>query len=231
MPFDLTFTQLDRRRSLREQIYSIVRTLILTGAIQPGETIDEKAIAAQLSVSRTPVREAVKKLFDEHLVEVIAQSATRAARMNRDEIRESYLIRRALEVESASQAATRANQHHVDQLSDILHAHARAIERRQFVDAIKRDDEFHACIAMISNLPRLWKTIEISKAHIDRCRHMVLPRAGQAEKTLEQHQQIIAAIKSGDPDRAASAMRLHLDSSYRSAVAVLDAPSMADADA
>lgn len=231
MPFDLTDTRLDRRRSLREQIYSIVRTLILTGAIQPGETFDEKAIAAQLSVSRTPVREAVKKLFDEHLVEVVAQSATRAARMNRDEIRESYLIRRALEVESASQAATRITQQHIDQLSDILHAHARAIERRQFVEAINKDDEFHACIAMISNLPRLWKTIEISKAQIDRCRHMVLPRAGQAEATLEQHRQIIRAINSGDPDKAAAAMRAHLDSSYRSAVAVLDALSPVDADA
>ncbi len=59
--------------------------LILTGTIKPGQTIDEKDIAARLSVSRTPVREAVKKLSDEHLVEVIAQSATRAARIDRDE--------------------------------------------------------------------------------------------------------------------------------------------------
>jgi GntR family transcriptional regulator, rspAB operon transcriptional repressor len=171
MPFALSNTQIDRRRPLREQIYAIVRTLILTGSIKPGELIDEKAIAAQLSVSRTPVREAVKKLSDEHLVEVVAQSATRAARIDRHEIEESYLIRRALEVESASQAASRITQEHTDRLSDILHAHGRALERRQFVEAIKADDEFHAHIAMISNLPRLWKTIEISKAQIDRCRH------------------------------------------------------------
>jgi GntR family transcriptional regulator, rspAB operon transcriptional repressor len=231
MPFTLSNTQIDRRRPLREQIYSIVRTLILTGAIKPGETIDEKLIAAQLSVSRTPVREAVKKLSDEHLVEVIAQSATRAARVDRHEIEESYLIRRALEVESASQAALRITQEHTDRLSDILHAHGRAIERRQFVEAIKADDEFHAYIAMISNLPRLWKTIEISKAQIDRCRHMMLPRPGQAEATLSQHREIIRAINSGDPDKAASAMRAHLDSAYRSAVAVLEAQTMAEADA
>lgn len=231
MPFDLSNTQMDRRYSLREQIYAIVRTLILTGAIKPGETIDEKDIAAQLSVSRTPVREAVKKLSDEHLVEVVAQSATRAARIDRHEIEESYLIRRALEVESASQAAKLMTQQHADRLSDILHAHARAIERRQFVEAIKADDEFHAHIAMISNLPRLWKTIEISKAQIDRCRHMMLPRAGQAEATLEQHRQIIRALNSGDPEQAGAAMRSHLDSAYRSAIAVLDAPSLAEADA
>ena len=64
----------------------MVRRMILTGAIKPGEVIDEKAIAAQLNVSRTPVREAVKRLSDEHLVEVVAQSGTRAARIDRKEI-------------------------------------------------------------------------------------------------------------------------------------------------
>ncbi len=66
---------------MRDQIYPLVRRMILTGAIKPGEVIDEKAIAAQLNVSRTPVREAVKKLSDENLVEVVAQSGTRAARI------------------------------------------------------------------------------------------------------------------------------------------------------
>lgn len=228
MPFDLSQFQLDRGRSLRDQIYAIVRTLILTAAIKPGETIDEKAIAAQLDVSRTPVREALKKLSDEHLVEVLAQSGTRAAKINRADIHESYLIRRALEIESASQAAAHINQDHSDRLSDILHRHSRAIERRQYVDAINADDEFHAQIAMISNLPRLWKTIEISKAPFDRCRHMMLPRAGQAEATLEQHREIIRALNSRDPDRAAAAMRHHLDSAYRSAANVLDAANITD---
>ncbi|MFZ1774623.1 MAG: FCD domain-containing protein, partial [Rhizobiaceae bacterium] len=76
-----------------------------------------------------------------------------------------------------------------------------------------------------------WKTIEISKAQIDRCRYMTLPRTGQGEATLEQHRQIIRALNSGDPELAGSAMRAHLDSAYRSAVAVLDAPVLAEADA
>jgi GntR family transcriptional regulator, rspAB operon transcriptional repressor len=222
MDIDLKQSQLDRRASLRGQIYDIVRTLIVTGAIKPGETIDEKAIAEQLSVSRTPVREAVKKLSDEHLVDVIAQSATRAARIDRHEIEESYLIRRALEIESTSQAAMRITPKHIEQLSDILHSHKRALDRCQFVEAIKADDTFHEHIAMISNLTRLWKAIDISKAQIDRCRHMMMPRAGQAEATLQQHQDIIDALASGQPERAAMAMRNHLDSAYKSAIAFLD---------
>ncbi len=226
MSFDLSSMRLDRARPLREQIYPMVRSLILTGVIRPGEVIDEKAIAAQLQVSRTPVREAVKRLSDEHLVEVAAQSATRAARIDRREIEESFLIRRALELESAAQAATRMNQDHADSLADILTLHARAVERRNYVEAIGCDDQFHHYITAISNLPRLWSTIEISKAQIDRCRHLMLPRAGQAEATQEQHRAIIRALNSGDPEKARDAMRDHLDAAYRSTVAVLDGPGL-----
>ena len=226
MSFDLTSMRLDRARPLREQIYPMVRTLLLTGAIMPGEVIDEKAIAAQLNVSRTPVREAVKRLSDEHLVEVIAQSATRAARIDAREIEESFIIRRALEMESAVQAAAHMTQNHADHLSDILVMHARAVERRHYVEAITHDDAFHRYITEISNLPRLWSTIEISKAQLDRCRHLMLPRAGQAEATLEQHREIIRALNSHDPAKAAAAMKAHLDAAYRSTVAVLEGPGL-----
>jgi DNA-binding GntR family transcriptional regulator len=204
----------------------MVRSLLLTGAIKPGEVIDEKAIAAQLHVSRTPVREAVKRLADEHLVDVVAQSATRAARIDRKEIEESFLIRRALEMESAAQAAARMTQDHADRLADILMMHARALERRHFVEAIARDDEFHRYITEIPGLPRLWETIEISKAQLDRCRHLMLPRAGQAEATLEQHREIIRGLNSRDPAKASAAMKAHLDAAYRSTLAELDGPGL-----
>lgn len=218
--------RLDRSRPLRDQIYPMVRSLILTGAIRPGEVIDEKAIAAQLNISRTPVREAVKRLSDERLVDVVAQSATRAAKMDRKEIEESFLIRRALEMESASQAATRMTQEAIDRLNDLMARHTRAIERRSFAEAISLDDAFHREITAVSDLPRLWRTIEISKAQLDRCRHLMLPRAGEAEATLEQHRAIIRALISKDPAKASEAMRNHLNAAYRSTVALLDREGM-----
>jgi GntR family transcriptional regulator, rspAB operon transcriptional repressor len=226
MNFDLSTTKLDRNRPLRHQIYALIRTLILTGVIKPGEAIDEKAIAAQLTISRTPVREAVKKLSDEHLVEVIAQSATKAMRINRKEIEECFLIRRALEMESSAQAAPRMTQEHTEQLNDILSAHARALERRNFVEAIECDDQFHRFIATISDLPRLWTTIEISKAQLDRCRHLMVPRAGEADATLEHHRRIIRALNSKNPETARRAMGEHLETAYRNTIAVLDSSGL-----
>ncbi|MBI2720308.1 MAG: GntR family transcriptional regulator [Rhizobiales bacterium] len=223
---DLSGARLDRARPMRDQIYPMVRMLILTGAIKPGDAIDEKEIAAQLAVSRTPVREAVRKLSDENLVEVIAQSGTRAARIDRKEIEEAFLIRRALEVESAAQAARHMSAAQADRLEAILLLHGRAIARKSYVEAIERDDDFHRTITDISHLPRLWRAIEISKAQLDRCRHLMVPRAGQAEATLVQHRRVIKALASGDPTRAAKAMRDHLEAAYRSTLAVLDGPGL-----
>lgn len=226
MPLGLRSVRLDRSRPLRDQIYPVLRTLILSGVIAPGETIDEKAIAADLKVSRTPVREAVQRLSDEQLVDVIAQSGTRASAIDRHEVEQAYLIRRALEMENAAQAAPRMTQDAADKLSDLLVQHARAVERRNFVEAIQCDDQFHRAIAEISDLPRLWRTIEVSKAQLDRCRHLMLPRAGQAEATLEQHREIIRALNSKDADRARAAMKAHLEAAYRSTLDVLDGPGL-----
>ena len=227
MKTELAKARVDRKRPLRDQIYELIRNLVLTGKIGPGEIVDEKLIAAQLKVSRTPVREAVKKLSDEHLIDVIAQSGTRAALIDRHEVEQAYIIRRALEMESAAQAAKRMTPAHADSLADILMAHARAIERKDYVLAIATDDRFHRMISEISNLPRLWRAVEISKAQLDRCRYMILPRAGEGEATLEQHREIIRALNSGDPEKARAAMAHHLEHAYGSAAKVLDAEALA----
>lgn len=215
--------KVDRKLPLRDQIYAMVRERILMGMIAPGEVIDEKAIAARLSVSRTPVREAVKKLSDEHLVEIIAQSGTRATGIERKEIEQAFLIRRALEMESAAQAAPRMTVEHSDHLSEILHQHARAIERREYAKAIGLDDAFHRYITEVSDLPMLWRHIEISKAQLDRCRHLMLPRSGEAEATLAHHRAIIRALNSGDPAAARDAIADHLNGAYGTTIHALNA--------
>lgn len=218
----LSRTRLDRRRPMRDQIYPLIRDMILTGVIKPGDAIDEKAIAAQLSISRTPVREAVKKLSDEHLVDVVAQSGTRAARIDYAEIEQAYIIRRSLECEAAFLAARHMTDAHAESLRDILRLHERTLGQRKFVAAIAVDDSFHRAIAMIAAMPRLWHMIEISKAHLDRCRHMLVPRSGEAAITLQEHHAIVTALETRDPDAAREAMRNHLDTSYQK-IAVLQA--------
>jgi DNA-binding GntR family transcriptional regulator len=214
--------RVDHSRPLREQVYAIIRRAILTGEYAPGATLDEKAIALGLGVSRTPVREAVKKLSDENLVVVKAQSSTLIAPIDLSQIRESFLIRRALEVESVAQAADRMNERHKDRLDQIYLLHELAIHRRRYIDAIVLDDEFHRYISEISGLPRLWKAIDISKAQLDRCRYLAVPRPGRAEVTLKQHRLIIDALTSRDRKLSARMMRNHLENAYRDIVGLLE---------
>jgi GntR family transcriptional regulator, rspAB operon transcriptional repressor len=181
---DLGWERIDRTRQLREQIYAIVRRLILTGEFPSGSAIDEKAIALKLGVSRTPVREAVKELSDENLVEVKAQSATVVAPIGRKLIRWAFLIRRALEVESIGIAAEAMSKLHAERLEELNLLLIRAVQHKRYVEAISWDDAFHRYISEISDLPRLWQAIEISKAQLDRCRHLTVPKPGQTQATL-----------------------------------------------
>lgn len=218
---NLSGYSLNRTSSMRDQVYALLRNLILTGDISPGELIDEKSIATQLGISRTPIREAVKRLSDEHLVDVVAQSATRASSLDPKSIEEAYLIRRALEMESAAQASQAMTQLHTDALANIIKNHMLAIENKEFSKAIDIDDEFHCYIAKINNLKRLWQTVEVSKAQLDRCRHILLPRIGQAQKTIEQHRVILRALNSADTRKARDSMQDHLDFAYDSAINML----------
>jgi DNA-binding GntR family transcriptional regulator len=219
---NLSLERVERSRPLRQQIYDIVRRWILTGELAPGMPIDEKAIAVRLGVSRTPVREAVKKLSDESLVDVKAQSGTVVSRIDRKLIREAFIIRRALEVESVGVAACRMSQKHEDRLEELHLLHRNAVERKRFVDAIARDDAFHSYISEISELPRLWRAIEISKAQLDRCRYLALPRPGQAEATIDEHRRVIVALSQRDELLSRKMMAEHLDRSFEGFVASLN---------
>jgi DNA-binding GntR family transcriptional regulator len=210
-------------RPLREQVYAILRRSILTGEFAPGTTLDENAIALKFAVSRTPVREAVKKLSDEDLVEVKAQSSTLIAPIDARLIREAYLIRRALEIENVAQAAGKMNECHRDRLEQLYLLHEHAIERKRYIDAIDLDDAFHRYIGEISGLSRLWRAIAISKAQLDRCRYLSVPRPERGQATLAQHRQIIDALACGDKRRSRKTMSDHLENSYRDVVSLLRA--------
>jgi GntR family transcriptional regulator, rspAB operon transcriptional repressor len=222
----VTLATLDRVKPLREQVYQVIRRAIVTGQLKPGDAVDEVDIAHRLGISRTPVREAVKKIFDEGLIEVKAQSGTYVAGIRRPQVEEAYLIRSALELESVARAAPAITPRHVHDLEDIVAAHAKAFSRKQFSEALARDDDFHRYIAEINGLSMLWRAVDISKAQMDRCRHLVASSAPvYGNRTIAEHKTIIRALKSGDRKTATAAMRAHLDTSLKNALKLLDAAS------
>jgi GntR family transcriptional regulator, rspAB operon transcriptional repressor len=204
---------LDRTHPLRDQIYAIVRRAIVTGTLPPGAVIDEVEIAERLGLSRTPVREAVKKISDEGLVDVRAQSGTYVAEINRASVEEAYIVRIALECESVARAAPLMNADHLRNFEDIIGRHSAALRGGRFDEAIACDDEFHRYITQISGLTTLWKMVDTCKAQMDRCRILTVPRPGHGTRTIEQHRAILVALVARKPRPAIAALRAHLDTS------------------
>src|SRR5215468_7391889 len=118
--------QVDRGQPIPEQVYRLLRQSIITLRLPPGATIIEKEITDQLGISRTPVRDALRQLADEGLVTIKPQSGTFVALIDRLQLEEGRVIRRALEIEAVRLAATRADAAAIERLGDLLALQERA---------------------------------------------------------------------------------------------------------
>jgi GntR family transcriptional regulator, rspAB operon transcriptional repressor len=157
------------------------------------------------------VREAVRKLADEGLVEIFPQSGTFAARIPLDALPETIVIRKALEETAARLAAERAQRSEIITLFAQLERQreaSRAGDRNAFHQA---DEAFHGAIADAAGYRGIWRLVEQVKVHVDRYRRLTLPQEGRMARAIREHAAIAAAIESGDGARAAGAMGIHLD--------------------
>ncbi|WP_062014498.1 GntR family transcriptional regulator [Aureimonas sp. AU4] len=204
----------DKATLKAEQIYETLRHAIVRLRMVPGSVISEKQLCLQYGVSRTPVREALKRLADEDLVDVFPHSGTYVSRISFEVAEEGYVIRRALEIESIRRAAAHAGSEDIRRL-DALVGDMRDILRRGALDEyIEVDDVFHAEIATISRYPRIWKFINLVKAHLDRMRQLSAPVPGHLAEVTEQHAAIVRALDRRNPDQAELAMKIHLEASF-----------------
>jgi GntR family transcriptional regulator, rspAB operon transcriptional repressor len=204
----------DRASPIPEQVYRILRQAILTLRMPPGAVIVEKEITERLGISRTPLRDAIRQLADERLVEIRPQSGTYVALIDRHQLEQGRLIRRALEVEGIRLAARRADDAAIERLQDIIALQERAASRGRHEEFIAQDDAFHRFISALSGYERLWPIVNGSKAHLDRVRHLSSPLPRQEATAIAQHKAIVKALAGGKPERAAKAMTHHLDDAY-----------------
>jgi DNA-binding GntR family transcriptional regulator len=204
-------SEADAGVSASRRVYLCLRQRIVEMRMLPGERIVERDIAEELGTSRTPVHEAVQRLADEGLVEVVPRSGTFVARIPLDALEEAMLVRNALEGAIIEKATQRSTPEGVQRLHGILEQQAAAIEAEDLRAFHRSDEMFHAALAELSGYPGVWPIILQAKTQMDRYRQLTLPLEGRMRGVLEEHRAVVAAIESGDPARAALAMRDHLD--------------------
>ena len=205
-----------RDNSKAERVYADLRRRIRELTLPPGAPLRKEEIAANLGVSRAPVSEAIARLADEGLVDVFPQHGSFVAIIRAADVRESLLIRTALETEAMRRAASLGETPMHEALDANIREQERALKAGDFVRFYDLDEGLHAAIFGALEMPRAVRLLDAARAPLDRVRRLALPEGGRADETLAEHKRIVDALRSGDPEFAAAAMRAHLAAVARS---------------
>ena len=199
-----------RSRVAVPHIYADLRRQIVSIGLEPGASLSEARIAETYGVSRTPVREAFKRLAEDGLLQVVPQVGTFVARIDLQTVRDAHFVRETLEcrivelaaerIDDAQRAELRRNIRELElaQRSGVRDAHFRA------------DEAMHAMLARFAGHQHAWDVIREAKAQLDRIRHLGLTRPGRPRATVLEHRAIVERVIAGDAKAAVEAMRAHL---------------------
>ncbi|MBU8546248.1 MULTISPECIES: GntR family transcriptional regulator [Roseomonadaceae] len=201
---------LDRGRPAPEQIYTALRRAILRLDFAPGAPVPEPALAAQAGVSRTPVREALRRLREDGLVEIFPNLGSFVSRLSAARLEEAVALRLLLEGEAAARLAATPAQAGLLALRRVL-ADQRAAMAEANRDAVYAlDDAFHALIFETAALPLMWSACRAARAHMERVHHAAVADLTRAAAAIAAHQAILDRIAAGDPPGARAAMETHV---------------------
>jgi DNA-binding GntR family transcriptional regulator len=199
-----------RRGPARAHVYVALRDAIVTAALAPGRQLSENELAALLGVSRTPVREALQRLREERLVEVVPQLGTFVTRISTIAVGDAQFVREALECAAIREAAVRAGEADVAALDAIV----RRQEETEAADDYDRfyalDEELHQAFCDLSGHGIAWSLTQRAKGHLNRIRRLSLPEPGYLQEMIAEHRAVIAAVAAHDADAAEQALRHHL---------------------
>lgn len=205
---------LDRPPALSDQVYQALRTFLREGKFRPGQPLPEVSLAAQLGVSRTPVREALARLASEGLVVADGRSFV-APSLTEADIDEIYEMRFLLEPEAMRQVAKIAGKAAIAPITAALQASMAAHEAAD-ADAFRvANAQFRAAwLALVPNA-RLARVIELYSDHVKYVRALTLGDPKVRSLVLRGQKRITSALAASDGDAAARAMVMHLEDALR----------------
>jgi GntR family transcriptional regulator, rspAB operon transcriptional repressor len=204
-------TLFPRGRSKSAVVHEHLRSEIIRLQRPPGSRVEKAEICERLSVSRHPVADAIARLAEERLVDVLPQSGTFVARIRIADVDEAAFVRRAIEAAAVRQIAPGSGEELLGELTRITSYQAVAGDINDVAEFFQLDLRFHSVMMAQLGNRRAADILDAAWAPLERARRMLLPNPARNEETLAEHRGIIAALASRDPDRAASAMRTHLD--------------------
>lgn len=187
---------------IREEVFTMLRQAILTGKLQPGDRLVERELAEQLGVSRTPVREALRKLELENLVTHIPRKGVVVSEISRKDVIEIFDIRACLEGLAAALAAQKATRDELQGLRALLNEMEIAAGNRDYEELSEIHDEFHKRLFDIADSPRLVQMINSLSDYISRFTKTGYSIPGRSSAAMQEHHEILEALEAKDSARA-----------------------------
>jgi DNA-binding GntR family transcriptional regulator len=209
--------------SVQERLIDELRRMIISGELRPRTRLSEYALAGSFGVSRTPVREALKQLQVEGLVEIVPRVGTFVAQPSRRQISELFTLKEVFEGFAARLVAQSRPKESLERLHANLDASREAVDARDTQRSAELMGQFHNLIVEAAGNSKLmahYRTLMNQLAY----QRLVLTAAGQPgrlERSLGEHARIIELLEAGDVDGAEFQMRSHVAAAHRELVAGL----------
>lgn len=202
--------KLNDYKPLREIIFTTLREAIIMGELKPGERLMEVQLAQKMGVSRTPVREAIRKLELEGFVSMIPRKGAHVAKLSVKDIMDVLEVRASLDGLATSLAAERIAENELKELKHIQGQFDNYVEKDNLQGVIKKDVEFHDVIYKASKNDKLIQISNNLREQVYRFRVIYLKDFSSTKEVIREHMEIYQAIDNKDPGAAREAAENHI---------------------
>jgi len=202
--------QRNKHDSRSEIAYRTLKEKIITLEYPPATLLNEAMLMDELNLGRTPIREALQRLAFENLVIILPRRGTIVADLNMSDIQKIFEIRLELEAQTAFLAAQRASPEQIAEMEGLFAEADEIIAQANYRQLIALDHQLHLLLAKAAQNEFLEEILERLYTHILRLWYVSLHEVSRLAEAIEEHRDIIAAVKAGDGQQAAEIMRAHI---------------------
>lgn len=206
---------MDEYLPLRDVVFKTLRQAILRGELKPGERLMEIQLANKLGVSRTPVREAIRKLELEGLVLMVPRKGAEVAQITEKSLIEVLEVRKALEELAVKLACERISAEELEMLKEAEQKLENVLEDEDITVVAEADIEFHDVIYNATGNQKLIQLLNQFREQMYRFRVEHLKRKEFHPQILAEHNELIATIVNGSKEQAAGLIGMHIDSQVK----------------
>lgn len=197
--------------TLREKVYQKLFEAIIVGRLMPGERILEEEISSKLEISRTPVRQAMRKLEEQNLIKIIPYKGAVVSEISYEEAVDLLEMCKVMEEFLCEKAAKNASREDIEKIKETLDKYQEAYRNGDFEGMQMMNFQFHTLISKSAGNKLAESVYRNIRARMNLISLITLPFSNRDRLTFQEHREIAEAIEQGDPERAKKSAIKHIE--------------------